>query len=387
LGAVRSEAELEGLLTGAKERGDQRTYFELLLTADLVMPSTGDPAAERFATTAFDDGIYVLAFTSRAAMERSLRGQAGFHRRTTFAELARNWPKPEWRLAINAGLPNAAYIDSNSITRLADAERAAGPPQTPAVPSAQATLASPVPAAPPAPTSAAVSALVASALTPASPPAPAATPFPAASSSAPVAASAPSAPASASDGGAGTRYRRDPAPEPEPAPRENPPPRATGPTIMQKVVPHQHVSHYLDNAYDQVAGYVHRVRDVSRLDTPGKLVRGLGLTYEGSPFSDQDEAVHVIRWPVVKGALYRAPYGGQDEAAMRRVPEGWVVERPPFLGTGYAPGEAESVSEFKIDSQRLPHGAEMYRLDRSGKRTFVAFFDADHRHWIKVQGA
>jgi hypothetical protein len=155
---------------------------------------------------------------------------------------------------------------------------------------------------------------------------------------------------------------------------------------MQKVVQHQHVNHYLENAYDQVAGYVHRVQDVLRLDTPERLVRGLGLTYEGSPFSDRDEAIHVIRWPVVKSALYRPPYGGQDEAAMRKSPEGWVIEKPPFLGTGYAPGEAAAVPEFKIDSQRLPHGSEMYRVDRSGAQTFVAFFDADHRQWIKVQG-
>jgi hypothetical protein len=323
LSATPSGAELESLLAGAKERGDQRAYFQLLLLADLVMPSTGDPQAERFATANFDDGTYVLAFTSRNAMEQSLRGQAGFHRRTTFVELAKNWPKPEWRLAVNAGLPNAAYIDSDTINRLAEEEGAADDLRlaVAAVPSRSA------------------------------------------------------APA---------ERRQEPAPEPEPA---EPAPRKTARTIMQKVVPHQHMSHYLDNAYDQVAGYVHRVQDVGRLETPEQLVRGLGLTYEGSPFSDQDETVHVIRWPVVKGSLYRAPYGGQDEAAMRKVPDGWVVEKPPFLGTGYAPGEGEAIPEFKIDSQRLPHGAEMYRVDSSGAHTFVAYFDTDHRRWIKVQGA
>ncbi|MGI8332813.1 TY-Chap domain-containing protein [Actinomadura scrupuli] len=320
------EAELESLLAGAREKGDQRSYFQLLLLADLVMPSTGDPTAERFATANFDDGTYVLAFTSRGAMEQSLRGQAGFHRRTTFAELARNWPKPEWRLAVNAGLPTAAYIDSDTINRLAEEERAAGDP--------------------------------------------------------PPATAAPARPAAT----ATAAPRQEPVPEPEPGPQDAPAPRKTGPTIMQKVVPHQHVSHYLENAYDQVAGYVHRIQDVGRLETPEQLVRGLGLTYEGSPFSDQDEEVHVIRWPVVKGSLYRAPYGGQDEAAMRRVPDGWVIEKPPFLGTGYAPGDSEAIAEFKIDSQRLPHGAEMYRIGRSGPPAFVAYFDTDHRRWIKVQG-
>jgi T3SS (YopN, CesT) and YbjN peptide-binding chaperone 3/SseB protein N-terminal domain len=332
--AVPSAAELDALLAAAKERGDQRSYFELLLTAELVMPSTGDPKAERFTTATLDGATYVLAFTSRRAMAQSLRARAAFDRRTTFAELARNWPGPEWRLAINAGLPSAAYLDSAGVTRLADEERAAGRSQA----------------------------------TAAVPPAPARTPTSA----------------------TGHRpHRQKPVAEPaaEPAPQHEPPPHETGPTIMQKVIPHQHVSHYLESAYDQVAGYVHRVQDVQRYDTPERLVRGLGLTYEGSPFSDQDEAVHVIRWPAVKGSLYRAPYGGQDEATMRRVPEGWVIEKPPFLGTGYAPGEGEGVPEFKTDSQRLPHGAQMYRLDQSGARTFVAFFDADHRRWIKVRRA
>jgi hypothetical protein len=324
---VPSAAELEALLAAAKERGDQLSYFELLLIAELVMPSTGDPKAERFATAAFDDGTYVLAFTSRDAMEESLRGQAGYHRRTTFVELARNWPRPDWRLAINAGLPTAAYIDSDTITRLADEERAA---ETTAVEPDLGPPPEPRPAPEPAPD-------------------------------------------------------LQPVPGPGPAPQAEPSPRKTGPTIMQKVVPHQHVSHYLENAYDQVAGYVHRVQDVLRLDTPQRLVRGLGLTYQGSPFSERDEAIHVIRWPVVKGSLYRAPYGGQDEAAMRKAPDGWVVENPPFLGTGYAPGDIEAVPEFRIDSQRLPHGAEMYRVDRAGTQTFVAFFDADHRRWTKVQ--
>jgi hypothetical protein len=252
-------------------------------------------------------------------METSLGEQAGYHRRTMFVDLARNWPKPEWRLAINAGLPTAAYIDSDTITRLADEERAAAPSQ-----------ASPLPR-----------------------------------------------PA--------TRAA-EPELRPEPTQRGERALRKTGPTIMQKVVQHQHVNHYLENAYDQVAGYVHRVQDVLRLDTPERLVRGLGLTYEGSRFSDWDEAIYVIRWPAVKSALFRPPYGGQDEAAMRKAPQGWVIEKPPFLGTGYAPGQAEAILEFKIDSQRLPHGSEMYRIDRSGAQTFVAFFDADHRQWIKVQG-
>jgi hypothetical protein len=155
------------------------------------------------------------------------------------------------------------------------------------------------------------------------------------------------------------------------------------PAVMQKVVPHPLVVHYLDGGYDRVAGYVHQARDVADLNTPERLVRGLGLTYEGSPFSVDDEAIHVIRWPVLKAALFKTPFGGIDEASMRSARDGWVIERPPFLGTGYAPGDGPPIPEFKIVSQRLPHGAQLFRIERSGEAAQVASFDADGRRWAK----
>jgi hypothetical protein len=35
------------------------------------------------------------------------------------------------------------------------------------------------------------------------------------------------------------------------------------------------------------------------------------------------------------------------------------------------------VAEFKVDSARLPHGAQMWRLAKDGTETMVASFDAD----------
>jgi hypothetical protein len=153
------------------------------------------------------------------------------------------------------------------------------------------------------------------------------------------------------------------------------------PVIMQKVVPHPLVVHYLEGGYDRVAGYVHRARDAADLTTPERLVHALGLTYDGSPFSPDDEAVHVIRWAAYKPELFKTPFGGVDEASMRSAPDGWVIERPPFLGTGFAPGDGPPIPEFKIASQRLPHGAEMYRVARTGEVIRVAVFDADFGRW------
>jgi len=126
-----------------------------------------------------------------------------------------------------------------------------------------------------------------------------------------------------------------------------------------------------------------RLQDVRELNTPARLVRGLGLVWEGSPFSAADEAIHVIRWPAVRPALFRRPLGGIDEWSMGIIPGGWVIEKAPFHGSGYASGEGPAIPEFKVDSVRLPHGAELWRIDRSGKETLVAVYDADLRRWTR----
>ncbi|MEO3784439.1 hypothetical protein ABGB12_13975 [Actinocorallia sp. B10E7] len=155
-------------------------------------------------------------------------------------------------------------------------------------------------------------------------------------------------------------------------------------SVMQKVLPHPLVVHYLEGGYDRVAGYVHRVSDVLQLTTPKQMYAALGLGHRGSSFSPDDESVHVLRWHARFAETLRPPYGGVDETAMAAMPGGWVIEHPPFDGTGFAPGTGLAIPEFKVDSQRLPHAAEIYRFDRSGRRKLVALFDADGTRWVAV---
>jgi hypothetical protein len=42
------------------------------------------------------------------------------------------------------------------------------------------------------------------------------------------------------------------------------------------------------------------------------------------------------------------------------------------------------VAEFKVDSVRLPHGAQMWRLTKDGDETMVASFDADNGKWVST---
>ena len=89
--------------------------------------------------------------------------------------------------------------------------------------------------------------------------------------------------------------------------------------IMQKVVPHEQVAWHLEQAYYRVAGFVHRVQDVVDLNTPKLIYESLGLLREDSPFGPDDTEVHVIRWPAYRSGLYRIPFGGQSEEAVRAV--------------------------------------------------------------------
>jgi hypothetical protein len=164
-----------------------------------------------------------------------------------------------------------------------------------------------------------------------------------------------------------------------PAPEDS-----TRPTVMQKVVQPGQVGYYLDRGYDRASGFVHRAAEVAHLRTPAKLVAALGLRYPGSPFAADLGEVYVLRWPAYRPSLYRIPYGGQSEAAMRAM-EGWVIERPPFRGNGFAPGDSsEVVAEFKVDSARLPHGAQLWRISADGNESLVAMLDADRPVWRRV---
>ncbi|HEX5204068.1 SseB family protein [Paractinoplanes rhizophilus] len=170
-------------------------------------------------------------------------------------------------------------------------------------------------------------------------------------------------------------------PVPAPAPAND---DAQHATVMQKTLPPEQVDYYLERGYDRVAGFVHRATEVEHLRTPGELLSALGLTYAGSPHLADAKEAYVLRWPAYRPSLYRIPYGGQNEQALKAM-DGWVIERAPFRGNGFAPGEGRDViAEFKVDSVRLPHGAQLWRIDADGSEHMIAIFDNDGPLWRRV---
>lgn len=424
--ARHADPEVEAALAAAKNRGDRTGYLNIVLRARLYVPVT---AEGRYLTADYHDGTYLLAFTSPDAMDSALEGPLRDYRRTTFAELAAEWPDPAWRLAINTRLPSAAYIDADTVGRVAEHARS-GRPLSSALAASDAPAPGPegrpvpggtdagndaAPSGPPpagsdsgprpgearppatAPADVPVAGEAARAAGPGlraphgddEPPTAstvgeaagvAGEARPAGSAAdAPVAGRAARRGAAAPAGGTGGPAA-GPAPTPSAEPAERPDERPDEGTsasagsvrdprararaaepprdgeVMQKVVRPDHVTHYLDGGYDWVAGTVARLRDVSALRTPEQVVRALGLERPGSPFSAGDETVHVIRWPLI---------------------------RPGRVET--VPGTA--VPAFRIGSRRLPHGAEMFRLDRAGRETFLAVYDADRRAWLRTAEA
>ena len=160
-------------------------------------------------------------------------------------------------------------------------------------------------------------------------------------------------------------------------------PQPERPVVMQKPVAPTQVAYFLDRGYDRVSGFVHRAGEAAHLTTLEELYAALGLTYPSSPFKAGDDELYLLRWTAYRPNLYRIPYGGRDEAGMRAM-QGWMIERAPFRGNGFAPSESSDViAEFKVDSARLPHGAQMWRLSAAGE-TLVARLDADGPRWLPV---
>jgi hypothetical protein len=170
-----------------------------------------------------------------------------------------------------------------------------------------------------------------------------------------------------------------PVPPPRPASDD-----AQHATVMQKTLPPDQVDYYLERGYDRVGGFVHRATEVEHLRTPSDLFAALGLANQTAGHQLDAKEAYVLRWPAYRPSLYRIPYGGQTEQALRAM-DGWVIERAPFRGNGFAPGEGRDViAEFKVDSVRLPHGAQLWRIDADGTERIIAIFDNDIPLWRRV---
>jgi hypothetical protein len=132
---------------------------------------------------------------------------------------------------------------------------------------------------------------------------------------------------------------------PEPAP-------LTFPVVLQKLLPAGHEAFYLERHFDQVSGYLHRVEDTARYAGPATLRSAVGEASPGGP-------CHLLRWPVERSELV------------------------PVLGASFAVGDP-ALTEYRVATMRLPHGAELYRIGEDGSQVVLAVYDADHHRWHRL---
>ncbi|BCJ35006.1 hypothetical protein Athai_25090 [Actinocatenispora thailandica] len=350
--------DFERALAATVEARDLAGYLDVLIGGELLLPLEDDVIRDnRWITFASGDTQAIASFTSGSAMTAGTDGKFTLFRKQSLADLVANWPNERWRLGVDVGLSIGAIFD---LTQLRAALGIAAPPPA----------ASPSAGAPPG--------------------APASTTVPSIGTPPPAAATAgpgPSGVPVSTDPASGRSGASSSSGSAEGSASSSAAEGGGAPSVMQKVVPPDQVGRYLDDGYDLVAGYVYELADVEPLRTVSDIVGGLGLDYAGSPFSRDDEYVWVIRWRPVVTSVFRVPWGGTDAAALGAWGDrGWVVEHPPFAGNGFAVDPSTPIPEWKVDSTRITSGAELYRIDRTGRQDLVAVYSSSNARWNRLAG-
>lgn len=106
----RPANELEVRLAAAVDRGDLESYLATLRTATVVVPVSGLPAEPGWLVTTVDGLPHVTVFTSVEAMRAHPDPPDLPTAELALAEVAKRWPGPQWRLAVNPGLAIGVYL-------------------------------------------------------------------------------------------------------------------------------------------------------------------------------------------------------------------------------------------------------------------------------------
>ncbi|HET9138261.1 hypothetical protein, partial [Actinophytocola sp.] len=188
-------------------------------------------------------------------------------------------------------------------------------------------------------------------------------------------------------------------------------------TMMQKVIPQKTFDAYLagtvskDPPFDanKVGGYVARQQDATHLHTPAEIIQGNRLDYEGTPYRDTRQPIHVMEFPA-GDASYQAPFGApyaggsgmhenwgavqqaaDDMIAVARN-EGYpadgyqrVVNRWPYSGIGVTVDGEIGVPERTTPYHQIPSGSRIYEYSPDGTKVLVAEYVDKTRGWTDMR--
>ncbi|MBO3737745.1 SseB family protein [Actinoplanes flavus] len=113
--------EVERAMLLAAGEDDRQSYFQLVALAELYLPQIAgdDSPGQRFLTVHAFDEVFLPVFTSVRALAAQFGHAVNGYTVTSYAELRRKWPDPQWRLAINPGTPIDAYLAVEGVERAA----------------------------------------------------------------------------------------------------------------------------------------------------------------------------------------------------------------------------------------------------------------------------
>jgi hypothetical protein len=154
-------------------------------------------------------------------------------------------------------------------------------------------------------------------------------------------------------------------------------------SIMQKAVTPAQSRAILEHGLDRVAGYVVRRADGEVAVRPDELYRLHALGYPGSPFSPT-EAIDVLILPVAPTMRFEDAIGGTDRSDLVKT-GGPFLDRPPFLGTGFAPVD-RAVPVWWLAPTRVSPGTSLVRFQTTGDPEVLATYVDVATGW-QVPGA
>ncbi|MGL4107048.1 hypothetical protein [Clostridium sp. LP20] len=151
-------------------------------------------------------------------------------------------------------------------------------------------------------------------------------------------------------------------------------------TTMQKVIPNNDISKYLDASYTQVGGDVTKYDDVSNLTKYNDIYESLRLDYPGTAYKiDSDSSLGVIRFKTPNSEKFEIPYGVDLG--------GTITDAPPFTGNGFAKAMNDNIiPEYKCNSfLDVYDGAELYKIDKNGIETLIAVFNEIDGRFVPIK--
>lgn len=151
-------------------------------------------------------------------------------------------------------------------------------------------------------------------------------------------------------------------------------------TLMQKAIPLNDVSKYMDGQYTQVGGYVSRAQDVTSLNSYDAIYESLRLDYPNTAYNvDTDEALAVIRFKTDSVGDLEIPYGHEMG--------GNVNADQPFTGNGFTKStNGMVVPEYKLSNYvDMKDGAELILIGKNGEEQVVGVFSCTANKFVPVQ--